>query len=91
MNMLLHITKFHSKNDPGGKSSIGRIFEKLFYYTCLLNTGVNSRGYWSTHTKPSHTRVISHHFWSTHTIYEIKKDYSEGGLWYLAPIVEQSI
>jgi len=44
-------------------------------------------GAWSTHTKPSHTRVISHHFWSTHTIYEIKKDYSEGGLWYLAPIV----
>jgi len=24
-------------------------------------------GAWSTHTKPSHTRVISHHFWSTHT------------------------
>ena len=26
--------------------------------------------------------VNSHHFWSTHPIYEIKKDYSEGGLWY---------
>ena len=35
-------------------------------------------GYWSTHTKPSHTRVNSPHFWSTHPIYEIKKDYSEG-------------
>ena len=39
-------------------------------------------GAWSTHTKPPHTRVNSHHFWSTHPIYEIKKDYSEGGLWY---------
>jgi len=48
-------------------------------------------GYWSTHTKPSHTRVNSTHFWSTHPIYEIKKEYSEGGLWYLAPIVGQSI
>jgi len=49
-------------------------------------------GYWSTHTKPSHTRVNSPHFWSTHPIYKIKKDYSEGvGLWYLAPIVGQSI
>jgi len=28
---------------------------------------------------------------STHPIYEIKKDYSEGGLWYLASIVGQSI
>jgi len=45
-------------------------------------------GAWSTHTKPSHTRVNSPHFWSTHPIYEIKKDYSEGAcLWYLAPIV----
>ena len=44
-------------------------------------------GAWSTHTKPSHTRVNSPHFWSTHPIYEIKKDYSEGGLWYLSPIV----
>jgi len=41
----------------------------------------------ATHTKPSHTRVSSPHFWSTHPIYEIKKDYSEGGLRYLAPIV----
>ena len=41
-------------------------------------------GAWSTHTKPSHTRVNSPHFWSTHPIYEIKKDYSEGDLWYLA-------
>jgi len=38
------------------------------------------KGAWSTHTKPSHTRVNSPHFWSTHPIYEIKKDYSEGGL-----------
>ena len=36
--------------------------------------------YWSTHTKPSHTRVNSPHFWSTHPIYEIKKDYSDGGM-----------
>ena len=50
-----------------------------------FTSGLN--GAWSTHTKPSHTRVNSPHFWSTHPIYEIKKDYSEGDLWYLAPIV----
>ena len=35
-------------------------------------------GAWSTHTKPSHTRVNSPHFLSTDPIYEIKKDNSEG-------------
>ena len=43
----------------------------------LISVG---NGYWSTHTKPSHTRVSSPHFYSTHPIYEIKKDYSKGGL-----------
>jgi len=41
----------------------------------------------SGHTKPTHTWVKSPHFWSSHPIYEIKKDYSEGGFGYLAPSV----
>ena len=52
------------------------------FWSWKLSTLVpTSNGYWSTHTKPSHTRVNSPHFWSTHPIYEIKKDYSEGELY----------
>ena len=35
--------------------------------------------YWSTHTKPSHTRVNSPHFWSTHSIYEINRVATQSG------------
>ena len=36
-------------------------------------------GAWSSHTKPTHTWVKSPHLFP---LYEIKKDYSEGGLGY---------
>jgi len=51
---------------------------KKIMNTDLMILYSEEEGYWSTHTKPSHTRVNSPHFWSTHPIYEINKDYSEG-------------
>ena len=63
-----------------------RILKYYILLTYLSNVGCVA-GTWSSHTKPTHTRVKSPQFWSTHPICEIKKDYSDGGLVYLAPIV----
>jgi len=46
---------------------------RILKYTILLTyfSNVGSvAGAWSSHTKPTHTRVKSPHFWSTHPIYE---------------------